>query len=38
MEAATSGAGWLLSVELGVQEKERVLQCALEVLSQAVGG
>lgn len=28
MEAASSGAGWLLNVELGVQEKEKMLQYA----------
>lgn len=37
MEAATSGAGELLSVELGEWEKERMLQCASEMLSQAAG-
>lgn len=31
MEAAGSGAGWLLSVELGVQEEEKVFQCAWNV-------
>lgn len=37
MEAAASGAGWLLSVGLGEWEKERMVRCALEMLSQAAG-